>query len=282
MGVAMAAALPQCDMKKMITHADRERFERGAQAYAAYLEKPEGRLRVDLAFANLQEFLPQSKAALVALDVGGGTGQTAVRLASLGCEVTLLDSSREMVEIAARVANPENCNAKITLKRGDATQIADLFHQGSFDVILCHNVLEFLDDPDAVMRGIVTVARGSSALLSVVVRNRGGEVLKAAISQGDLESAGRGVDAQWGCESLYGGRVRLFTPDEIVAMLKKVGLNVIAARGVRVLADYLPPQISREADYERIFELERKLGQRPEFTAVARYTHYLAHPANPA
>ena len=47
-------------MKKTTT-ADRARFESGAQAYAEYLEKPEGRLRLDLAFANLQEFLPQVK-----------------------------------------------------------------------------------------------------------------------------------------------------------------------------------------------------------------------------
>jgi len=56
-------------------------------------------------------------------------------------------------------------------------------------------------------------------------------------------------------------------------MLKKVGLEVIAERGVRVLSDYLPAKVSREVDFERIFELERKLGQRPEFAAVARYSH---------
>ena len=33
-------------------------FESDASKYAAYLETPEGRLRADLAFANLQEFLP--------------------------------------------------------------------------------------------------------------------------------------------------------------------------------------------------------------------------------
>jgi len=48
-----------------------------------------------------------------------------------------------------------------------------------------------------------------------------------------------------------------------------------------VVADYLPPQISREAEYQRVFELERKLGQRPEFAAIARYTHYLARCASP-
>ena len=70
--------------------------------------------------------------------------------------------------------------------------------------------------------------------------------------------------------------MRLFTPDSLRAMLEAASLGVIAERGVRVLADYLPPRISRSAEYERIFELERKLGSRPEFAAVARYTQCLA------
>ena len=51
--------------------------------------------------------------------------------------------------------------------------------------------------------------------------------------------------------------------------------KMIAQRGVRIVADYLP-QVSRSADYERIFELEQKLGSRPEYAAVSRYTHCLA------
>ena len=262
-------------MKKMTT-ADHARFQSGAQAYAEYLKKPEGRLRLDLAFANLQEFLPRSKDLLSALDVGGGTGATAGRLTRFGFNVTILDSSRDMLQIADRVLSAVSGSEKIALKYGNAAQLANLFPEGSFDLVLCHNVLEFVDDPDAVLRGVASLVRGSSAVLSVLVRNRAGEVLKAAINEGDLESAERGLDAEWGYESLYGGRVRLFTLDEIRAMLKRAQLEVIAERGVRVLSDYLPAKVSREADYERIFELERKLGQRPEFAAVARYTHYLA------
>ena len=80
-------------------------------------------------------------------------------------------------------------------------------------------------------------------------------------------------------ERLYGGRVRLLTPESLRAMLVESSLAVTAKRGVRVISDYLPPKVSREHEYERIFELERKLGRRPEFVAVARYTHCLAHRA---
>jgi hypothetical protein len=59
-------------------------------------------------------------------------------------------------------------------------------------------------------------------------------------------------------------------------MLTGASLAAFAERGVRVLADYLPAGVSRSADYERIFELERKLRSRPEYAAVSRYTHSLA------
>jgi hypothetical protein len=57
---------------------------------------------------------------------------------------------------------------------------------------------------------------------------------------------------------------------------------MIAKRGVRVMSDYLPAAVSRNDAYERIFNLERKLGRRAEFAAMARYTHLLAHRAGPA
>ena len=261
----------------MTANADSERFRSGADRYAAYLETPEGRLRLDLAFANLQEFLPQSNSSLFALDLGCGTGATAVRLARLGVHVTLLDSSLAMLEIADRTVREAEVRDKVALQHCDAAHAGKLFAGKLFDVVLCHNVLEYVECPGAVLRDSARLMRcDPPALLSVLVRNRAGEVLKAAIQAGDLESAERGVDATWGYESLYGGRVRLFTPDESLAMLKEARLEIIAERGVRVVADYLSPQISREAEYERIFELERKLGQRPEFAAIARYTQYLA------
>jgi len=267
---------------KMTANADSERFHSDASKYAAYLETPEGRLRSDLALANLQDFLPpQPKDSLRALDLGCGTGVTAVRLARLGIHVTLLDCSRAMLEIAQRAAQDAGVTEEIALKRGDAAELGNLLHAESFDVILCHNVLEYVDEPGVVLRSAARALRDSSSILSVLVRNQAGEVLKTSIQAGDLAAAENSLTAEWGQESLYGGRVRLFNSDRLRTMLKAASLAVTAKRGVRVVADYLPPQVSRSAEYERIFELERKLGSRPEFAAVARYIHYLAHCPGP-
>ena len=100
---------------KMVAHTDSERFQSDAEKYAAYLETPEGRLRIDLAFANLQEFLPRTTTLLRALDLGCGTGAIAVRLARLGMHVTLLDSSLRMLNFAERAAQDACVLERITL-----------------------------------------------------------------------------------------------------------------------------------------------------------------------
>ena len=265
----------------MTAKADSGRFQSGADKYAAYLETPEGRLRCDLAFANLQDFLPrpQTKVSLRALDLGCRTGAATVRLARLGIHTTLLDSSPRMLDIAKRAAREAGVDGKIALKHGDAAQVGNLFPAGSFDIVLCHNLLEYVDDPNAVLSATAQVLRSDSTgigILSILVRNWAGEVLKAGIQAGDLRAAERNLTSVWGHESLFGGRVRLFTLNGLQVMTKGASLAVAAERGVRVISDYLPPQVSRREEYERIFELERKLGTRPEFAAVARYIQIIA------
>jgi S-adenosylmethionine-dependent methyltransferase len=268
-------------MKEITANHDLERFRTGAAKYAAYLETPEGRLRIDLAFANLQEFLPQATGSLRALDLGCGTGAIGVRLARLGLHVTLLDASIPMLDFAKRAAREAEVTERIALEHGDASQLAMLFPAASFDLILCHNVLEFVEDPIAVLGTAARALRDSSSMISALVRNRPGEVLKASLLNGDLAAAERNLTAEWGDESLYEGRTRLFTAVGLQAMLLESSLAVTAERGVRVMSDYLPSTVSRTDEYERIFELERKIGRRPEFAAVARYTHCLAHRAEP-
>lgn len=256
-----------------------ERFQSGANQYAAYLDTPEGRLRSDLAFANLHDFLPQRvEQPLRALDLGCGTGVTAVRLARLGIHVTAIDCSAAMLDIAQRAAHEAGVAEKMVVTHGEAAQLANLFPTRSFDVVVCHNILEYVDDPGAVLRDAADTLRGPSAIISVLVRSQAGEVLKAAIRTGDLDGAENGLMAEWGKESLYGGRVRLFSNDYLQRTLTAARLTLIVDRGVRVVADYLPPAVSRDTKYQRILELEHKLGMRAEFAAVARYRQCLLRP----
>jgi S-adenosylmethionine-dependent methyltransferase len=267
-------------MGEMVANSEGERFQSSAEKYANYLQTFEGRLRLDLAFANLQEFLARATQPLRVLDVGGGPGALAVRLARLGHHVTLLDSSHEMLDMAQSAARDAGVVDKVELRQGDGLRLAEFFSGRSFDLILCHNVLEFVEEPEALLRCAPRVMSDSS-ILSVLVRNQAGEALKATLLTGDLAAAERTLTAEWGDESLYGGKVRLFAPEGLQSMLAAASLAVSAVRGVRVVSDYLPPKVQRDDEYERIVELERRLGRRADFAAVARYTQCLAHRIGP-
>jgi S-adenosylmethionine-dependent methyltransferase len=253
---------------------DALRFQ-DAEKYAAYLKTPPGRLRSELAWANLRHFLPHDAAKHRALDAGGGTGSASVQLAELGHEVVLLDSSDQMLRIARQDADAWNVTPRISFCHADTGQLRELFAAESFGVVVCHNLLEYSEVPSTTVRDMAHVLR-NDGVLSILVRNRAGEVLKDAAKSGDWKLATANLTAETVVDTLYGNRMRLFAPADLHEMLAGTGLEMVAERGVRVFFDYLAQQNPTNEAYSQIFELESKLGARPDFLAIARYIQVIA------
>ena len=248
---------------------------RDAEKYSNYLKTSSGRLRSDLAWENLQSFLPTPAPVRRVLDLGGGTGAMSLRLAGKGFQVTLLDSSAEMLGIARKEAEANGVAAQISFRNADAGQLHELFQPESFDLVVCQNVLEYVADPEAIVRGISYVLR-KDGVFSMLVRNRAGEVLKTAIESSDLGVASDNLSAQTVVDSLYGEPVRLFDPSDVVQMLTQADLGVVAGYGVRVFSDYRDSAEPDPETYRQLLELEFTLGTRPQFAAIARYIQMIA------
>jgi S-adenosylmethionine-dependent methyltransferase len=246
-----------------------------ADKYAAYLKTPAGRLRSELAWENLRRFLPRNASKRRALDLGGGPGFASVQLARLGYEVVLLDGSDEMLRMARQQTDAGSVAEQISFCHADAGQLSELFDAESFDVIVCHNLLEYAADPATTVRHIAGLLR-KDALLSVLVRNRAGEVLKEAIKSHDWKLATANLTTEKVADSLYGEPVRVFAPAEVRALLARASLEVVAEHGVRVFFDYLGLENLADRAYSQVFELESALGMRPEFAAMARYIQLIA------
>ncbi len=253
---------------------DTSRFQ-DADKYAAYLKTPAGRLRSEPAWKKLGEILPHNAAQRRALDVGGGTGFASVQLARMGFEVVLLDRSEEMLRIAHEQAEADGVAARISFCHRDAGELSGLFDAESFDVVVCHNVLEYSESPSKTVRDIAKML-GPDAVLSILVRNRNGGVLKNAIKSRDWKLATDNLTAETVVDSLYGEALRVFTPAELRDLLIRAGLEVVAEYGVRVFFDYVGMENLTDATYAEIFELESTLGARPEFSAIARYIQQIA------
>jgi S-adenosylmethionine-dependent methyltransferase len=254
---------------------DTSRFQDAAK-YAAYLKTPPGRLRSQLAWENLRRFLPPDASNRRALDVGGGTGFASVHLAKMGYEVVLLDASEDMLRVAREQAAADSVAARISFCHGGAGQLPELFDAESFDVVVCHNLLEYVENPSAIVCDVANVLR-KDGVLSVLVRNRAGEVLKEAIKSSDWKRATANLTEETVVDTLYGEPTRLFIPAEIRDFLNRARLEVVAEHGVRVFFDYLGLENVTDAAYAQIFELESTLGARPEFSAIARYVQVIAH-----
>jgi S-adenosylmethionine-dependent methyltransferase len=256
-------------LKFEIGTLDTSRFQDAAK-YASYLKTPAGRLRSELAWKNLSHLLPDDVPERRALDLGGGTGFSSVQLARKNFGVVLLDGSEQMLQIARQQAEASEVATRISFCHANANQLPALFGPESFDVVVCHNLLEYTEDPSASVRNIADVLR-TGGMLSVLVRNRTGEVLKDAIKSGNWKLATASLTAETVADTLYGTPTRLFSPAELRELFAQAGLDLVAEHGVRVFFDYLSAENSTDAAYAEIFELESTLGARPEFFAIARY-----------
>jgi len=267
-----------------------ERFESGAPDYAAYLQTTEGRLRLDIAWGNFLSFIDETDATQTrfearstragesprALDLGGGTGALALRFAAHGWRAVVVDPSATMLSLAADAARAQGLTERLTFHQAAAEASRELFAPQTFDAAACHNVLEYVSDPRAVVHALAALVR-AGGLVSLVARNRAGEAMRAVLKGHDFDEAERALTAGEVRESLYGGPARLFDAETLCALATEAGMNVVAVRGVRVVTDYLPASLSATAEsYARLLAFERTLGARPEFAGVARYTQIIA------
>ncbi len=72
----------------------------------------------------------------VALDAGGGTGLNAILMAQRCAQVTLLDLSPRILELAARNIKSAGLTAKIDLVEGDITDL-HAFPDAAFSFVVC-------------------------------------------------------------------------------------------------------------------------------------------------
>jgi ArsR family transcriptional regulator len=162
------------DRDDRVTGADRERFatvraqrSAAAQAFFAKLAPQWDRLRslhapehtVEAAIVDAVSAKPFRSV----LDLGTGTGQILKLLAPLAQRAVGVDASHAMLSVAR--ANMQAASlANVDLRQGDVYALG--LPRGSFDLVVVHQVLHYLDDPQrAVTEAARMVAPGGRLLI---------------------------------------------------------------------------------------------------------------------
>jgi ubiquinone/menaquinone biosynthesis C-methylase UbiE len=122
-----------------------------ARLYEAWQRSPEGTLLDRLSSELILQLLRPQKGERI-LDIGCGTGNHLLFFYRLGLDVTGLEPSPYMLEIArSRLGN------KVSLETGMAEDLP--FEDNEFDLATLVLTLEFLDDPLAALREAGRVAK---------------------------------------------------------------------------------------------------------------------------
>ncbi len=217
-----------------------------------------GRLRHLLLQHYLREQLEHPE-ALCVLDAGAGTGVMAEVFAQAGHELELVDVSEEALAIAKnRLANYPatsfTCNNIMSLKQ-------------TYDLILCHALLEWLDDPKTAISYLLD-RLNDNGVLSLSFFNQDAKFFGNAI-YGNFEYLAKGMKVR--------NVVRLNpnnpqSPREILSYLETFPyVSIETTAGIRCFHDYMRDINMQNSRFDDILALEKSQGSQEPFKWLGKY-----------
>jgi len=153
---------------------------------------PDRALRTAVVWRTLRAALTEragGRAALDIVDAGGGTGNFAVPLAALGHHVTVVDPNPDSLAALERRAADAGVTALVRPVQAEAAELPDVVGPDAADLVMCHSVLEYVDDPAVELAAVVAVARPGAAV-SVLTANPVAAALHRALA-GQFDDAAR-------------------------------------------------------------------------------------------
>ncbi|MET7477860.1 methyltransferase domain-containing protein [Streptomyces sp. NPDC005648] len=206
------------------------------------------------------------------LDVGMGQGTQALRLARAGHQVTGVEQDATMVAAAreALAGEPEGIRERVRIVQGDGRDTGVHFLPGSFDVVLCHGVLMYVEEPDALLAGVARML-APGGLLSLLVRNADALAMRPGL-YGDWAGALEAFDTVSYTNRL-GLDVRADRLETLTATLAGIAAPLQAWYGVRVFTDTAADDAEPPADLESLLAVEERAGRTDPYRRVAALLH---------
>tara|TARA_R110002167_G_scaffold84690_2_gene230142 strand:+ start:178 stop:942 length:765 start_codon:yes stop_codon:yes gene_type:complete len=219
-----------------------------------------GRLRHELLVHHLHNYISDKSMPLEVLDAGGGTGVMTEVMLGLGHKVTLSDMSSEVLSIAKQKLG-ENINLDI-----QHTDILSLSNNKQFDLVVCHAVLEWLQDPFEVIDKLVDLVKPGGHL-SLSFFNHDAQLFGNML-YGNFDYVEQGMTTK--------NIVRLSPknpqkPKVIVSQLESLPVKIIKQAGIRCFHDYLKQPEKQISEYEQLKQLEIQYGSTEPYLWLGKY-----------
>ncbi|WP_392562961.1 methyltransferase domain-containing protein [Orbus sturtevantii] len=225
-----------------------------------------GKIREVIVWQDMVSILaqfPQSQ-KLSILDAGGGQGQMACKLAKLGHDVTLCDISQQMLDVAKTQAKADDVSLNY-----QHCAIQEL--SGSFDIVICHAVLEWVVDGPGLLSSLKKLLK-PDGILSLMFYNYHG-LLFRTVTLGNFGYAQTDLNKRKK-KTLSPDHPR--KPDDVYYWLEQLSFNIINRTGIRIFHDYLADKQKQQTRFEQLLELEKQFCKQEPYIGLARYIHVVA------
>lgn len=198
------------------------------------------------------------------LDFGSGIGVTANHLAEHN-DVTAIEPDEE----SAAIRWTDNRYTQISR----TTEKLRTFDDETFDMIICHNVLEYAEDREDIVKEFARLLK-SNGKISIVKHNRAGRVMQMVVLLNNFEHAHSLLDGNDGMSSKYGA-IRYYEDADIEKWCPD--LAITKTLGMRTFWDMQQNQdIHKDADWQdKMTEIEMRVSDMDGYKDVAFFHHLI-------
>jgi len=202
------------------------------------------------------------------LDFGSGAGETAAHLAACN-DVTAVEPSAAMLASRAE--------GSYTQLQG-SLELVQAMPAESFEVVVCHCVLEYVDEKEAYLQELARLVK-PGGYLSLVKHNRPGRVMQMTVLLNDFAMANRLLDGGNGTTANFGD-IRYYEDEDALRWLS--GFSCEERWGARTFWDLQQKQECHAdpAWQQQMLALEERVSTIPEYQNIAFFHHLLMKKAD--
>lgn len=198
------------------------------------------------------------------LDFGSGYGVTANHFAKDNDVVAIEPSEEDAAERRTEYDYQQIIGSTDELRK---------LESGSFDVIFCHNVLEYAADREEIVREFYRLLK-PGGMLSLVKHNRPGRVMQMVVLLNEFDRAHNMLNGKSDAASKYGA-INHYADEDVLKWCG--GFQVERCFGIRTFWDLQQNQeIQETAEWQgKIVEIETRVAELEPYRGIAFFHHLM-------
>jgi S-adenosylmethionine-dependent methyltransferase len=253
--------------------SSQEVFDTKAKQWNSTRDLPWNRIRYELTHELIQRHFNKTNPSV--LEIGCGNGTEGSLWIDKAKRITVSDYSVKMLETAKSRFEHINTSTEVNFIHSDAKTLPLKINE-SYDIIMFHNVIEYVEDPIQTLKAIKELI-SMNGIISIRYLNRYSNPFIPAMYENDLITTSRYIHSPV-IETSFGTKITTFTREQISEFLTASGYNILKTYGLIALTGYMTDNEKKfEMDfYQQLKVIELDMADRFPYYDMARFGLILA------